>query len=109
MWDLPRPGLKPVSPALAGRLLTTVPPRKSRDIVIIKVTYQLSYVFLDGVWINKHSDCNQGVQGKIKDLVTEEWDDPGRVLLNIRQDRMLTFNMFTITKHYVFKFREIFS
>ena len=28
MWDLPRPGLKPVSPALAGRLSTTVPPGK---------------------------------------------------------------------------------
>ena len=28
MWDLPRPGLKPVSPALAGRLLTTAPPGK---------------------------------------------------------------------------------
>ena len=27
-WDLPRPGLKPVSPALAGRLSTTTPPRK---------------------------------------------------------------------------------
>ena len=29
MWDLPRPGLKPVSPALAGGFLTTVPPGKS--------------------------------------------------------------------------------
>ena len=29
MWDLPRPGLKPVSPALAGGFLATVPPRKS--------------------------------------------------------------------------------
>ena len=28
MWDLPRSGLKPVSPALAGRFLTTVPPGK---------------------------------------------------------------------------------
>ena len=28
MWDLPGPGLKPVSPALAGRFLTTVPPGK---------------------------------------------------------------------------------
>ena len=28
MWDLPRPGLEPVSPALAGRLSTTVPPAK---------------------------------------------------------------------------------
>ena len=28
MWDLPSPGLEPVSPALAGRLSTTVPPGK---------------------------------------------------------------------------------
>ena len=29
MWDLPGPGLEPVSPALAGEFLTTVPPGKS--------------------------------------------------------------------------------
>ena len=29
IWDLPRPGIKPVSPALAGGFLTTVPPGKS--------------------------------------------------------------------------------
>ena len=28
MWDLPGPGLEPVSPALAGGLLTTAPPGK---------------------------------------------------------------------------------
>ena len=28
MWDLPRPRLEPVSPALAGRFSTTVPPGK---------------------------------------------------------------------------------
>ena len=28
MWDHPRPGLEPVSPALAGRLPTTAPPGK---------------------------------------------------------------------------------
>ena len=28
MWDLPRPGLEPASPALAGRLPTTAPPGK---------------------------------------------------------------------------------
>ena len=27
-WDLPRPGLEPVSPALAGRFSTTAPPGK---------------------------------------------------------------------------------
>ena len=30
MWDLPRPGLKPMSPALAGRFSTTAPPGKPR-------------------------------------------------------------------------------
>ena len=30
MWDLPRPGLEPVSPALAGRFLTTAPPGKPK-------------------------------------------------------------------------------
>ena len=29
MWDPPRPGLEPVSPALAGGFLTTAPPGKS--------------------------------------------------------------------------------
>ena len=29
MWDLPGPGLEPVSPALAGGFLTTAPPGKS--------------------------------------------------------------------------------
>ena len=28
MWDLPEPGLEPMSPALAGGFLTTAPPRK---------------------------------------------------------------------------------
>ena len=30
MWDLPRPGVEPVSPALAGRFSTTAPPGKPR-------------------------------------------------------------------------------
>ena len=33
MWDPPRPGLKPMSPALAGRLPTTAPPGKSLSIL----------------------------------------------------------------------------
>ena len=34
MWDLPRPGLEPVSPALAGRFSTTAPPGKPNNIVL---------------------------------------------------------------------------
>ena len=39
MWDLPGPGLGPVSPALAGRFLTAVPPGKSLFNVLIEKTY----------------------------------------------------------------------
>ena len=35
MWDLPRPGLEPVSPALAGRFSTTVPPGKPPLLLLI--------------------------------------------------------------------------
>ena len=34
MWDLPRPGLEPVSPALAGRFSTTAPPGKPQNTFI---------------------------------------------------------------------------
>ena len=33
MWDLPGPGLEPVSPALAGGLPTTAPPGKPWTLV----------------------------------------------------------------------------
>ena len=35
MWDPPRPGLEPVSPALAGRFSTTAPPGKPAFTLII--------------------------------------------------------------------------
>ena len=34
MWDLPGPELEPMSPALAGGLLTTAPPGKSPELVL---------------------------------------------------------------------------
>ena len=34
MWDLPRPGLEPVSPALVGRLSTTAPPGKPSRVIL---------------------------------------------------------------------------
>ena len=36
MWDLPRPGLEPVSPALAGGLSSTAPPGKPDRILYIE-------------------------------------------------------------------------
>ena len=40
MWDLPGPGLEHVSPALAGRLLTTVPPGKLKRGCLLKAIIQ---------------------------------------------------------------------
>ena len=51
MWDLPRPGLEPVSLALAGRLSTTAPPGKPLLIIFFYLFHLLSflqsYVHLD--------------------------------------------------------------
>ena len=37
MWDLPGPGLEPVSPALAGGFPTTAPPGKPLQHVFLSV------------------------------------------------------------------------
>ena len=39
MWDPPRPGLEPVSPALAGRLSTTAPPGKPPRAVLHTIKF----------------------------------------------------------------------
>ena len=41
MWDLPGPGLEPVSPALAGGFLTTVPPGKPHIFSCTDVIYHI--------------------------------------------------------------------
>ena len=45
MWDLPRPGLKPVSHVLAGRFSTTVPPGKPN-----REFYNQWYIGFDKIW-----------------------------------------------------------
>ena len=46
MWDLPRPGFEPVSPALAGRLSTTAPPGKPYTSILKKKPYFILLVVL---------------------------------------------------------------
>ena len=48
MWDLPRPGLEPMSPALTGRLSTTAPPGKPLDFFHYKESFNI-FAFL---WFN---------------------------------------------------------
>ena len=52
MWDLPGPGLEPVSPALAGGFLTTAPPGKSLKRVHI-ISFQLHDILEQAkLWIS---------------------------------------------------------
>ena len=45
MWDLPRPGLEPVCPALAGRFSTTAPPGKPWFLLFNKLPPRDLYEF----------------------------------------------------------------
>ena len=57
MWDLPGPGLKPVSPALAGGFLATVPPGKSLSVFHFEyLAFLLLPDFLPQItitWVNR--------------------------------------------------------
>ena len=46
MWDLPRPGLEPVSPASAGRVSTTAPLGKPPFYILIVVVVILQYAIV---------------------------------------------------------------
>ena len=53
MWDLPRPGLEPVSPALAGRLSTTAPPGKPHS--FLWLSYIASYIWYLYLYLYIHT------------------------------------------------------
>ena len=53
MWDLPRPGLEPVSPALAGRLSTTAPPGKPLVGYFCPAKRRVSHPALSYFWRSK--------------------------------------------------------
>ena len=49
MWDLPGPGLEPVSPTLAGRLSTTAPPGKSLYLSIDQLRDSYQFCFTSSI------------------------------------------------------------
>ena len=55
MWDLPGPGLEPVSPALAGGFLTTVPPGKPCVCYFLMSPFCLSSIYLAVMFIEAQS------------------------------------------------------
>ena len=61
-WYLSRPEIEPVSPALEGSFLSTVPPRKSSQVVLIAfLSFQTTSLppFPDSL-VGKESACNAG-------------------------------------------------
>ena len=52
MWDLPGPGLEPVSPALADGFLTTAPPGKSLSLTLFFFNYL--FIWLHRVLVAAH-------------------------------------------------------
>ena len=60
MWDVPGPGLKPVSPALASWLLTTVPPGKPLLCFLLNVF--MFYILLWSFWVNFCIRCEVQVE-----------------------------------------------
>ena len=73
MWDLPRPGIEPMSPALAGRSFTTEPPGKP-CLFVCNI-----YLGFPGGSAGKESACNLGDLSSIPGLgrsLGEEKDYP---------------------------------
>ena len=56
MWDLPRPGMEPVSPAFAGGFLTTAPPGKSPQFLKVILHLDLSFCLFTAVNIALRND-----------------------------------------------------
>ena len=62
MWDLPGPGLEPVSPALAGGFLTTAPPGKSPNTIIL-ILFKFYHWDFPGGAVVKNPPANAGDTG----------------------------------------------
>ena len=59
MWDLPGPGLEPVSPALAGGFLTIAPPGKSKSVTFRQQSFSVNKaaIVIKGHAVTTHN-CN---------------------------------------------------
>ena len=93
MWNLPRPGIKPMSPTLADKLLTTTPPVKSKSFYFNKV--QLN-IFLSWVTImSKHNENSVHRNDTVasthcnwrKTCINEDWAQPKIKINNIKKKK----------------------
>ena len=86
MWDLPIPGLEPVSPALAGRFSTTAPPGKPKKEVFEDGERCDSDDYLIGLC--DHTICRNFI------FLHFLWDSPSRVI-NLNHHQWPTFIKFS--------------
>ena len=87
MWDLPRPGLEPESPALAGGFLTTAPPGKpNKLLLLILFTHVTSWGWCDEPSFTDNATVSDPINNLAKVIPTQGWDadrgalHPGGVL-----------------------------
>ncbi|KAJ8794163.1 hypothetical protein J1605_003309 [Eschrichtius robustus] len=71
MWDLPGPGLEPLSPALAGRFLITAPPGKPR-VLILKCRKLNDF----DIWEHRIQTLRLSSCGSRAQLLRGMWDLP---------------------------------
>ena len=65
MWNLPRPGLEPVSPALAGRFSTTAPPGKPH----LLSTYHEPGIVPRALYILSHLGLTTNYEGSTSSIL----------------------------------------
>ena len=93
MWNLPRPRIEPVSPALPGVFLSTVPSGKSRKI-IFKILWYF-YIIQSGLFSWKHVIMEIAIQCISWCLYFYNWSDLKPIVLNFA----LILNIFSALKY----------
>ena len=88
MWDLPGPGLEPLSPSLAGGFLTTAPPEKSSLSLLRSLILHFSSVFCNIFFCCWLVDCSIWMSSSYHSSL--KIDSPP--LMRLGQDRRALMN-----------------
>ena len=76
MWDLPRPGLEPVSPTLAGGFSTTAPPGKPRLFCFVN-RFICRHWLIEGIKDDFHISGSLVIVFTMRGVGVDLWKDEG--------------------------------